>query len=267
MSTKAKSSSLPLAGRRIVVTRPREQAAEWRAQLEAQGADVIELPLIQVTKHYDKQTLVEIFTELTQYEWLVFTSANGARFFFEEFLKGFEDIRALGLVRIAVVGEATAEVIRGLHLRVELQPKKANAEELAQAMIERESIDSAKVLVVTGNLNRDTLVEKLHEARAIVDTLPIYKTEETDLAKDPVAGDFRAKGADAILFASPSAAQSFFDQAGALKLSAKAKRPLSGSIGATTTATMKQLGLPVDFEAAQANLGSFVEALTKKLNH
>ncbi|WP_415907469.1 uroporphyrinogen-III synthase [Oleiharenicola sp. Vm1] len=259
------SSSLPLAGRRIVLTRPREQCAEWRAQLEAQGAEVIELPLIQVTKHYDKQTLVEVFAELTQYEWIVFTSANGARFFFEEFLKGFEDIRALGLVRIAVVGEATADVVRGYHLRVELQPKKANAEELAQAMIERESIDSAKVLVVTGNLNRDTLVEKLHEARAIVDTLPIYKTEETDLAQNPVAGDFRAKGADAILFASPSAAQSFFDQAAALKLGAKARRPLAGSIGATTTATMKQLGLPVDFEAPQANLGSLVEALLRKL--
>lgn len=255
----------PLSGRRIVVTRPREQAGEWRAQLESLGAHVIELPLIQVTKHYDKQTLVEIFAELGQYEWIVFTSANGARFFFEEFLKGFDDIRALGLVRIACVGEATADVVRSLHLRVELQPKKANAEELAQALLERESIDSAKILVVTGNLNRDTLVDKLHEARAIVDRLPIYKTEETDLSQDPVAGDFRSKGADAILFASPSAAQSFFDQAAALKLSAKAKRPLAGSIGATTTAAMKQLGLPVDFEAAQANLDALIEALIKKL--
>lgn len=259
------ASSLPLAGRRIVITRPREQSAEWRALLEAQGAAVIELPLIQVTKHYDKSTLIEVFTELTQYEWLIFTSANGARFFFEEFLKGFEDIRALGLVRIAVVGEATADVIRSYHLRVDLQPKKANAEELAQALIERESIDSAKVLVVTGNLNRDTLVDKLHEARAIVDRLPIYKTEETNLAADPVAGDFREKGADAILFASPSAAQSFFDQAAALKLSAKARRPLSGSIGATTTAAMKQLGLPVDFEAAQSSLDGLVTALLPKL--
>ncbi|MBI2510724.1 MAG: uroporphyrinogen-III synthase [Opitutae bacterium] len=263
----ASSKSQPLAGRRIVVTRPREQAAEWRAQLEAKGAEVIELPLIQVTKHYDKSTLVEIFAELGQYEWIVFTSANGARFFFEEFHKGFDDIRAMGLLRIAVVGEATAEVIRSKHLRIDLQPKKANADELAQLMLERESIDSAKILVVTGNLNRDTLVDKLHDAHAIVDRLPIYKTEETSLAADPVAGDFRDKGADAILFASPSAAQSFFDQAAALKLSAKAKRPLSGSIGATTTAAMKQLGLPVDFEAANATLDSLVDALTKKLNH
>ena len=258
-------SPQPLAGRRIVVTRPREQAADWRAKLEAHGAEVIELPLIQVTKHYDKNTLVEVFAELTQYEWIIFTSANGARFFFEEFHKAFDDIRALGLVRIAVVGEATAEVIRGKHLRVDVMPAKANAEELAKMLLERESIDSAKILVVTGNLNRDTLVDALHDARAIVDRLPIYKTEETDLAANPVAGSFRERGADAILFASPSAAQSFFDQAAALKLSAKAKRPLAGSIGATTTAAMKQLGLPVDFEATEASIDSLIDALAKKL--
>ncbi|MBA4136364.1 MAG: hypothetical protein C0518_03495 [Opitutus sp.] len=260
-----KSNSRPLDGRRIVITRPREQCGEWRTQLEAQGAEVIELPLIQVTKHYDKSTLVEIFAELGQYEWIVFTSANGARFFFEEFHKAFDDIRAMGLLRVAVVGEATAEVIRSKHLRIDLMPKKANADELAQLMLERESIDSAKILVVTGNLNRDTLVDKLHDAHAIVDRLPIYKTEETSLAADPVAADFRERGADAILFASPSAAQSFFDQAAAMKLGARAKRPLAGSIGATTSAAMKQLGLPVDFEAAEASLDSLVEAMTRKL--
>ena len=257
--------NLLLAGRRIVITRPRGQAADWRAKLEALGASMLELPLIQVTKHYDKNTLVEVFTELAQYEWIVFTSANGVRFFFEEFFKAYDDIRSLGLVQIAVVGEATAEAVREHHLRVELQPKKANAEELAQMLMERESLDSAKILVITGNLNRDTLVEKLHDARAIVDRLPIYKTEETNLTGDPVAGDFRQHGADAILFASPSAAQSFFDQAAALKLSAKARKPIAGSIGATTTAAMKQLGLPVDFEATEATLDSLVEALIKKL--
>ncbi len=258
-------STLSLSGRRIVITRPRGQAADWRARLEALGANVLEMPLIQVTKEYDKNTLVEVFAELAQYEWIIFTSANGVRFFFEEFFKAYDDIRSLGLVQIAVVGEATAEVVREHHLRVELQPKKANAEELAQLLMERESLDSAKVLVVTGNLNRDTLVDKLSDARAIVDRLPIYKTEETNLTNDPVAGDFRQNGADAILFASPSAAQSFFDQAAALKLNAKAKKPLAGSIGATTTAGMKQLGLPVDFEAAEATLESLVEALLKKI--
>jgi uroporphyrinogen-III synthase len=256
---------LPLSGKRIVITRAREQAAEWRSRLEGQGATVVELPLIAVKKDINLETLAEVLTDFGSYEWVVFTSANGVKFFFEEFIRVHEDIRALGLVRIAVVGEATADAIRDLRLRVDLQPKKASAEELAREMIGRESMDSAKVLVVTGNLNRDVLVDALNEARTIVDRLVVYKNEETDLAKDPVAGDFRQKGADAILFASPSSAQSFFDQAATLKLEPKAKRPLAGSIGPTTTATMKQLGLPVDFEATEPSLESLVQALNSKL--
>jgi uroporphyrinogen-III synthase len=256
-----------LTGRRVVITRPREQAAGWRERLEALGATVLELPLIQVRKDVHLETLAEVLTGFGGYEWVIFTSVNGVKYFFEEFCRVHDDIRAFGLARIAVVGEATAAAVRELHLRVELQPKKASGEELAKELIARESMDSAKVLVITGNLNREVLVEKLEEDRAIVDCLPVYKTEETDLAKDPVAGDFRAHGADAILFASPSAAQSFFDQAAALKLAAKARRPLAGSIGPSTTATMKQLGLPVDFEAAEATLDSLVAAMLKKFGH
>lgn len=260
------SDRKPLTGRRIALTRPAGQSADWRARLAALGAEVIELPLIKVSKDVNLQTLAEVFQELGGYEWIVFTSVNGVKYFFEEFHRVHDDIRAFGLMRIAVVGEATAAAVREQHLRVEVQPKKASGEELAKVLIEREGMDSAKVLVITGNQNRETLVQKLEEARAIVDILPVYKTEETDLAADPVAGDFRAKGADAILFASPSAAQSFFDQAAALKLAAKAKRPLAGSIGPSTTATMKQLGLPVDFEADEASLEALLEALKTKLS-
>lgn len=261
----AESNNQILQGRRIVITRPRDQATEWRRKIESLGAAVIELPLIQVRKDVNLNTLAEVLSEFGSYEWIVFTSTNGVKYFFEEFIRVHEDIRALGLVRIAAVGEATAAAIRDLHLRVDLQPKKASAEELARELIERESMDSAKVLVITGNLNRDVIVEKLNEVRAIVDRLPVYKTEETDLAADPIAGDFRTNGADAILFASPSAAQSFFDQAATLKLAPKARRPLAGSIGSTTTTTMKQLGLPVDFEAAEPGFDSLIDALQKRL--
>lgn len=256
-----------LQGRRIVITRPRDQGAAWRQRLESLGAGVLELPLISVRKNVDLEILAEVLGEFGSYEWLIFTSANGVRYFFEEFIRVHTDIRALGLVRIAAVGEATAAAVRELHLRVELQPKKANAEELARALIERESMDSAKVLVVTGNRTREVLVDLLHEARAIVDRLVVYRNEETDLAADPVAKDFTARGADAILFASPSAAQSFFDQAAALQLAPKARRPLTGSIGPTTTAAMKQLGLPVDCEAAEATLDSLVEVLLGKMGN
>jgi uroporphyrinogen-III synthase len=258
-------SSPSLSGRRIAVTRAREQASELAGKLTALGADVIELPLIRVSKHIDKQTLADVLLELGGYDWIVFTSANGVRFFFEEFHRIFDDIRSLGLLRFASIGDTTSAAIRAEHLKVECQPETATADALAEALIATGSLDSAKVLVITGNLNRDELVTKLEGAQAIVDCLQVYQTEKTDLTDDVAAAEFRAKGADAILFASSSAAESFVSQAGALKLATGATRPLAGSIGPQTTETMKKVGIPVDFEAKTPSLDALVEALVKKL--
>jgi len=259
------STTAPLAGRRVAVTRAREQASELSAKLAALGAEVIDLPLIRVSKHIDLQDLADVLLEFGSYDWIVFTSANGVRYFFEEFNRVFDDIRSLGLLRFACVGEATAGAIKALHLKIECQPETATAEALAEALIATGSLDSAKVLLVTGNLNRDVLITKLEAASAIVDQLQVYQTEQTDLTNEPAAADFRAKGADAVLFASSSAAQSFVDQSAALKLAPGAKRPLAGSIGPQTSETMKAAGLPVDFTAKQPSLDALVEALVKKI--
>ena len=86
-----------------------------------------------------------------------------------------------------------------------------------------------------------------------------------EITNDAAAADFRAKGADAILFASSSAAQSFADQAVALTLEKGAKRPLAGSIGEQTSETMKAAGIPIDFTAKEPSLDALVAALIKKL--
>jgi len=259
------SSAQSLSGRRIAVTRAREQAPELTGKLAALGAEVVELPLITVSKEIDKHTLVDVFTELGTYDWIVFTSANGVRYFFEEFRRIYDDIRSLGLLRFAAVGDTTAAAIREQHLRVECQPAVATGDALAEALIETGSLDSAKILVITGNLNRDTLVRRLEEARAIVDRLPVYRTESTDLAADPAAADFRRGGADAILFASASAVESYAAQAAALRLKDGARRPLAGSIGPLTTQTMRKAGLEVAFEAASPSLDDLVKALLAAL--
>lgn len=259
------NSSQPLAGRRIAVTRAREQSPELAAKLVALGAEVVELPLIAISKEVDLHSLHDVLAEFGGYDWIVFTSANGVRYFFEEFHRVYDDIRSLGLIRFAAVGDTTAKAIAEQHIKVELQPKIATAEALAEGLIETGSLDSAKLLVITGNLNRDDLVKKLELEGAIVDRLQVYKTEKMDLSADPVAADFRVRGADAILFASSSAVQSFVAQAGALKLAKDAKRPLAGSIGPQTSEAMKKAGMPIDFEAKTPSLEALVEALVRKL--
>ena len=256
----------PLFGRRVVVTRAREQAGELRRKLELLGAGVLELPLVEIRAKTDRDTTLEIFAEVGRYDWLVFTSANGVNHFFDLFLKGFRDIRALGVMRIACVGEATARVVRELHLEVEICPAAGTAEALAEALIATGSLDNAKVLVITGNLNRDTLAKMLDAASAIVDCFQVYENVRTDLGGNAVAEDFRQAGADAVLFASSSAVQAFAAQAGALQTAGGGRRPLAGSIGPRTSEAMRKAGIGVDFEAKESTLDALVDALMEKLN-
>jgi uroporphyrinogen III methyltransferase / synthase len=250
----------PLFGKRIVVTRAREQAGQLSALLTSQGAEVIELPFISVEQHFDPKRLGEVLAGIAVYEWIIFTSANGVKHFFDLFYKAYDDIRCLGPMRIAAVGAATAQEIEKHKLKVDLIPKKANADALAQELIENEGVESVQILVVTGNQNRESLVQRLEsdEGRAIVDTLSVYRTSKSDLRKNPAAERFRQEGADAVLFTSSSTVKSFVDQHADLKLENGARKPAFGSIGPLTTKTLKELKLPVAFEATQASLEHFV---------
>ncbi len=256
---------LPLFGRRIAITRTRDQNSELRQKLEALGAEVLEIPLIRVVKDVAKENLFDIMSEFGSYDWIVFTSSNGVRFFFEEFFKIYDDVRALGLLRFACVGEATAKAIEVYRIKVECKSTAATADTLADALIATGSLDSAKIIVVTGNLNRETLITKLEAAHAIIDRLPLYRTEKTDLAHDATAEDFRQRGADAILFASSSAVNSYAEKSKLLKLADTAKKPLIGSIGKQTSETLKENKLPIAFEAKTPSLDALIEALIKKL--
>lgn len=256
-----------LFGKRIVVTRAREQASQLSRMLEDNGAELIELPFIEVKPDFDEKRLTEVLAGIAVYEWIIFTSANGVKTFFDLFYRAYDDIRCLGPMRIAAVGAATAQEIKKHKLKVDLVPKKANAKALADELIENEGMESVQVLVVTGNQNRETLVQRLEtEGRAIVDTLPLYKTSKTDLSKDPAAERYRKEGADAVLFTSSSTVRSFIDQQAALTLEEGARQPAYGSIGPMTTKSLQECNLPLGFEAPQSSLDHFVVETISHLN-
>ncbi len=251
----------PLFGRRIVVTRARKQAGQLTRLLEEQGADVLELPMIEVAPAADPATLTEALAGIAVYEWIIFTSVNGVEHFFEYFHRAYDDLRCLGPMRIAAVGNATAAAVRARRLTVDLTPSPANGDALADLLLAGESLDNVKMLVVTGNRNRDTLARRLEdEGRAIVDTLKVYRTDHTDLRDHPAAERFRREGADAVLFTSSSTLASFAANATALTLEPGARQPVFGSIGPLTTKTLEKYGLPLAFEAPEARLESFVGA-------
>jgi len=255
-----------LAGKRICVTRARQQSGGLAGRLEAVGAEVVELPLIEVAPTRDRAVLEEVLEQPGVYDWIVFTSANGVRHFFAELVAKCGDIRAIGFARIACVGRGTADVVRDHRLRVDLLPAESNAESLAAALVETRSLDSARVLVVAGSRNRETLPRILEkDGNAIVDIAEVYETRLMDLSGSPDATGFRERGADAILFTSASTVEAFADQAAHLQLGPKARVPRAFSIGPMTSEALAGAGIPPAGQAEEASLDSLVSLVVSQL--
>ena len=256
--------NLPLVGRTIVVTCSKEQSGFLCSQIRDLGAEPIEMPLVEVTTYCDPNTLEDVFAEISSYEWIVFTSVNGVKCFFDFFFKSFKDIRCIGGMRIACIGKSTAMEIEKFHLQVDLMSGESGAEDLAVSLMELQTLDNLKMLVVTGNMNRDVFVKELEEkGKAIIDILQVYETKLTDVTKEPAAKAFSKDGADAIVFTSSSIAKSFAKQAVNLQLDAKAKKPMSFSISPIISATMKEVGIPVDVEAKEDSIDGILYSLSK----
>ncbi len=244
-------SSAKLKGRRIVLTRPEGSAITWRKVLENTGAEVTELPLIAIRFEPDQVILSEILEGIGAYDWIVFTSANGVRGFFNRFFERFTDIRSIGGSRIACVGPATEAALRTYHLDADLTPKDADAVALARKLMTDHDVENQKVLIVAGNLASDELSRLLIEqGSAIVDTLRVYETGANSVADTAPADDFRKRGADILVFASPSAVESFLHQSASLRIDPGAPQPKTVAVGSTTADTMRRAGIPVGAIAA-----------------
>ncbi|MGA0846824.1 MAG: uroporphyrinogen-III C-methyltransferase, partial [Luteolibacter sp.] len=200
----------PLFGRRIVVTRTREQAGELSRSLRQLGADVIELPTIRIEPPEDKRGFAEMVTHAHEYDWLVFTSPNGVERFFDAFFSVYEDARSLGNPRIAAIGPSTASKIRGYRIGVDLLPEKYVAEGLVEAF-KKESVENLTMLWVKAAESREVVGDGLSQLGAIVDECIAYRTvPETE---DPTGAKEQLiqNGADLITFTSASTVDSFFN--------------------------------------------------------
>lgn len=259
-------SKLPLRDRLVVLTRPEGRGADWKSALVEAGAAVSELPLLEIKFEPDDAALGEVFDGMGEYDWIVFTSANGVRGFFDRFFERFTDIRSVGGVRFACLGPATEKALRQYHLDADLTAKQSDALSLGRELMEKHDIENQKVLVITGNLNTPELPRLLGEgALAIVDVLKVYATEEKTVAESPEAAEFRRRGADVIVFASPSAVESFLHQAASLRPDAGARQPKAVAIGPTTADALRKAGIPLAGTASAPTAKAIRDAVVAAL--
>jgi uroporphyrinogen III methyltransferase/synthase len=254
----------PLMGQRVVVTRARAQAGDFSRRLFELGAEVLEIPVIKFAPPQNQRCVAEAMLELNSYEWLVFTSANGVKAFFDMFFKVHEDLRDIGGMRFAAVGPATAARLKELHIKVDLMPENYVGVEVAKAFAKYQNIENVKICLLRAEAATPDLPKALEEQGAIVDDIPCYRTvADTD---DPFgAGEkLLAEGADWITFTSGSTVERFHERFDLPKLLNKFPQIKVASVGPETTKMLAKLALKPTVEAKPHTTEGLAAALAGK---
>jgi uroporphyrinogen-III synthase len=245
----------PLAGRRIVVTRPVAQASALSDRLEAHGATVIVLPVSRI-EQLDPQPLREALARLAEYDWAAFTSRNAVRVVCDELARIGHSPLSLGSLRLAAVGPATADALRGEGLEVAVMPRRFDAEGVVEAMRDQ-NVAGAHVLYVTAEGARDVLAAGLEAQGASVDVVRAYRSVPQDSDVEPLTARLRAKEIDLVTFTAPSTVHAYVEALG----EELATRAPAASIGPVTSEAVQAAGIPLGVEAAEATIESLVAAV------
>ena len=255
----------PLLGRNVVVTRARAQASDLVARLSEMGANCLEYPTIQVTPLEDTTLLDQAIDRLDRYDWIVFTSVNGVRYFFERLFERGHDVRALHHMRTAVIGPVTAERLRDFGLKSDILPDSYRAESVVAAF-QNESMAGQRVLLPRAAEARAVLPQELGKMGAEVDEVVIYRARPVEEGARQLVDDLRAGRVDLITFTSSSTVSNFR----ALLPDAEAGQLLSGvnvaSIGPVTTETAQSLGIQVDITADEYTIPGLCRAIQQRFS-
>jgi uroporphyrinogen III methyltransferase/synthase len=254
---------LPLFGRRIAITRTREQAGALREQLTALGAEVIEIPTIEIRDPASWEPLDSAIRRLEEFDYLLLTSANGARNFLRRLRACGRDVRDLKGLIIGAIGPATAEEFVKSGVKVDLTPRAYVAEGLLEALGDR-GLHGKAFLIPRAKVARDLVPRVLMEKGGRVEVVEAYETVVPQL---PVGELQRllTPPPDLITFTSSSTATNFAKLAGENEVAELLRGAAIASIGPITSQTIRKLGLTVTIEAKQSTIPGLVRAIERHL--
>ena len=237
--------SKPLFGKRIVVTRAREQASELKRLLEESGAQVLQFPVIEIVPPRSWDSLDRAVD--SHYDWLVFTSTNGVAAFFDRLFTRGKDVRALASTKIAAVGQSTAEELRSRGIQADVVPERFISTELLPLLADDQR--GIRTAVIRAEEGRDELIHELRRRGGEVDLAIAYRT----VAADFDLGDLDA--IDIVTFTSASTVDNFFAKV------TPSQRTLLASIGPVTSDAIRKYGRTPDIEAKNATIQALHDAI------
>jgi len=252
----------PLLGKRIVVTRAREQASDLVRQLSDLGADCLEYPTIKIVPAKDPKPMDEAIKNLGTYDWIVFTSVNGVKFFFDRLFETDRDVRALNHLYTAAIGPATAERMFQFGLKSDIIPKNYRAESVVEAF-RKEKLDGKKVLLPRAGEARPVLPVELRNMGAEVNEVTVYLSEKVLDNVDLLIKQLEDKTIELITFTSSSTVRNFKSLLPPDKFNQLIDGVTIASIGPVTTDTAVELGFKVDITAESYTIPGLCEAILK----
>ncbi len=250
----------PLLGKGIVVTRAREQASSLLAMLQEHGACCNQFPTIQITPMDSYEPLEKAILALAQYDWLIFTSVNGVKYFWKQLLEIGLDTRILGGIKVAAIGPATADALRDRGVMPDFVPPKYVAESVVAGLLEL-GVKGAKVLLPRAKEAREVLPEELRKAGAEVDIIPVYETLPAGEDADKVVAAMDKGEIHCVTFGSSSTVDNFFSVVQPEVIKRNQPGIKLACIGPITAKTLAGYGFSADIQPEDFTIPALVDAL------
>ncbi len=254
----------PLEGKTIVVTRARHQAGEFSRQLTDLGANVIELPTIEIVPPDNWDPVDEAIDNLLAYDWVVFTSANGVRFFVARLKAKGKTIHDVKKVRFCAIGPRTAVEMKAAKIEPYLMPSEYRAEAIVESL-KREDLMGKKVLLARAKKARDVLPRELKNLGAKVDVVTVYQAVRPEVETSQFLNLLKQGRIDAITFTSSSTVSNFVDMFSSVRdiLLRGLKGVIIAVIGPVTRKKALELGLPVHVSPDEYTIPALAKAVAE----
>jgi len=253
----------PLFGKRIVLTRAREQAREFSQLLAAYGAEPIEAPTIQIVPPVSWQAIDQAIDRVREYDWLIFTSVNGVTPFMDRLHRASKDSRALAHLRVCAIGPRTAEEVARYGLTPDLVPSEFQAEGVLTVLAGRD-LRGKKILIPRAEVAREILPEQLRRMDAKVDVIAVYRTIAPAADLSRLMELIEAGKIDVVTFTSSSTVRNFVDMVGGTDQARRlGSKTTIGCIGPITAQTAEQYGLTVTIMPPENTVPALAQAIVR----
>ncbi|HJX31491.1 MAG TPA: uroporphyrinogen-III synthase [Thermodesulfobacteriota bacterium] len=250
----------PLKGKHILITRPADQARDFIEVLKAQGAEPISFPTIRIIPPRGWSKVDKAIENLSTYDTLIFTSVNGVKFFFQRLNEKGKNMRFFKKLEVVAIGPKTASAIERFHLRVDIIPKKFQAESVIEAL-EKEGIASKRFLLPRAEKARDVLPKEITKRGGNIDVVTVYRTGKGEGNIQQVKELFRKKLIHVITFTSSSTVKNFVKLLAEKNISKIIKGAVVASIGPITADTAASLGIRTDIMPKNYTIPGLVKAI------